>query len=728
MWTGWARPFPSKLQLGALAAIDAALSKLGSPVWIAAALEAHALDQGHIATQQVLRSLREIPGILVRMRKFDQIESIAAQQLLAFNDCGESFLLKIENPSNWIASRMDFSGEVIHSEVGTAGQLRKNLGLLPILWSLDFDASRADSISRTNQHQNYVTEPFWSLRGDAALVVFSGLVVTILGVVTPLGFQAFTDKVLPFQASSSLLVVLVLLTLAIFASSVMEAAHEYLESVMSARLQRQLGAEMVRRLLHMPLSYFDIRPAGELTKLSSQVNTVAQFQVRQLLQSTVSVLSLLVVLPLLLIYSTSLTMMVLGMGMLMAATVALSLRVYQRRVGRAYLLDADFQSGLIELIKGIRTVKALAIEKHIEVTQVQRLENQLFGGFDVERLGHLLRAVVNFQSKMVAVFVLGIGAQAAFRGEFSVGQLIAFYMLSDRLVQPLVAMVMAVNGWQSYRLAKSKLNELLPPSWATIQSPMTDNLVQTVKVPLFEVCGDIEFDDVWFRYPGTDADVLKGVSFRVRQGEMTGIVGESGSGKSTVLSLLQGFYAPTSGCIKIGGINIVDIPSEVLRSKMSVVSQSSFLFNQSVFENVRLGKLNSSAQDVFQALKQANCSFVDAMPQRFASMLNEDGQNLSGGQRQRLAIARAFIRNAPIMLLDEATSALDRQTEEAIKSSVLQMCKGKTAVLIAHRLSTLSDCHQIIVMDSGKVVDQGLTEPVLSRINMQRTPDALQFS
>lgn len=728
MWTGWARPFPSKLQLGALAAIDAALSKLGSPVWIAAALEAHALDQGHIATRQVLRSLRAIPGMLVRMQKFDQIEFRTTQQFLAFNDCGECFLLNIQNSSRWIALRMDFSGEVIHSEEGAAMQLAKNLGLLPTLWSLDYDTSREKSINRTHPHSDYVTSPFWTLRGEAALVVLSGLVVTVLGVVTPLGFQAFTDKVLPFQASSSLLVVMVMLTLAIFASSVMEAANEYLESVMSARLQRQLGAEMVSRLLHMPISYFDGRPAGELTKLSSQVNTVAQFQVRQLLQSTVSVLSLLVVLPLLLIYSTTLTMMVLGMGMLMAATVALSLRVYQRRVGRAYLLDADLQSGLIELIKGIRTVKALAIEKHIELNQARRLENQLFGGFDVERLGHLLRAVVNFQSKMVAVFVLGIGAQAAFKGEFSVGQLIAFYMLSDRLVQPLVAMVMTVNGWQSYRLAKSKLSELLPPSLSVMKKSMMGDHVQTAQIPLCENFGDIEFDDVWFRYPGTDVDVLKGVSFRVRQGEMMGIVGESGSGKSTILSLLQGFYEPTSGHIRISGIDIKDIPLEALRSNLSVVSQSSFLFNQSVFENVRIGKLNASAQDVFDALKQANCSFVDAMPQRFASMLDEDGQNLSGGQRQRLAIARAFIRNAPIMLLDEATSALDRQTEEAIKSSVRQMCEGKTALLIAHRHSTLSDCHQIIVMDSGKVVDQGLTDILLPKIDMQKTPDALQLS
>lgn len=711
--------WPSKLQHGALLQLDMALQQLATSALVVAALEAQGLHQGHVPTRLVWAALRHVPGLTVRTVDIKQAHEMGAAniQLLAINNVGECFRLEQAGgaPHRWRAVVQGDHGQLLMEAVDTLEGLQQRFQWVDSLWVLH----RAPESAKPNAMwpSQFVTEPFWHLRKEALLILGSGLVVTALGVATPLGFQAFMDKVLPFQASSSLLVVLVMLTLAIFASSVVEAANDYLESVMGARLQHRLGKDVLRRLMHMPVPFFDSRPAGELTKLASQVSEVAQFQVRQLLSSIVSGLSLLVVLPLLLTYSVPLTLMVLGIGASMALTVVLSLRVYQRRVARAYTLDADFQSGLIEAIKGMRTIKSLALERHVEHTQGVRLENQLFGTFDVERLGHLLRALVGFQSRIVAVLILAIGAQAAFRGEFSVGQLIAFYMLSDRLIQPLMSLVMTVNGWQSYRLAKAKLSELQPPEPASAAQWSADSNPTLLD-------GDIVFDDVWFRYPSSETDVLKGVTLTIPKGHMVGIVGESGSGKSTLFALLQGFYQPTRGTIRIGGVDVRDVAPEVLRAHMALVSQSSFLFNQSVYENVRLGRLNATAPEVMKALDDAACRpFVEGMPARYATVLTEDGMNLSGGQRQRLAIARAFLRNAPVMLFDEATSALDRSTEESIKEAVRNVCAGKTALLIAHRWSTLADCHDVVVMANGCVVKRGPPGEVLPALAQQTMED-----
>jgi len=729
------RHWPSTLQHVALVQLDQALHSVNASALLAGSLEAQGLHEGHIPTRLVWAALQSISDIDVQTLPIQGLALWLANapvgaQAIAINRLGECACIHPvpDSPHLCRLTARGLDGQLQFDQTGPLLELAAQHQLVSTVWVIK--KMQCTSASQTPWSHNYVTEPFWQLRREAVLIVGSGILVTLLGVATPLGFQAFMDKVLPFEAKSSLLVVLVMLSLAIFASSVVEAAHNYLESVMSARLQNRLGKDMLRRLLRMPVAYFDSKPAGELTKLATQIQEVANFQVRQLLSSVVAFLSLLVVLPLLLIYSTSLTLMVLGIGCTMALTVVLALRVYQRRVARAYALDADFQSGLIESIKGVRTIKSLALERHFEHKQGSRLENQLFGLFDVERLNHLLNAVVGFQSKIVAVMILGVGAQEAFKGTFTVGQLIAFYMLSDRLIQPLMSLVLTVNGWQSFRLAKAKLSELMPPTersqlpWGTVPTgpatPMANNPLPAPPV----LDGDICFDQVHFRYPSSEADVLKGVSLTIPKGSMVGIVGESGSGKSTLISLLQGDYPPSSGTIRIGGVDIRDMPQEQLRQSMALVSQSSFLFNQSVFENVRLGRLNATANEVVQALEQARCSaFIDALPERYATVLTEDGLNLSGGQRQRLSIARAFLRQPPIMLFDEATSALDRATEEGIKEAVKAVCQGKTALLIAHRWSTLADCDTIVVMAQGQVVKQGRPTEILPELAQQTLED-----
>jgi ABC-type bacteriocin/lantibiotic exporter with double-glycine peptidase domain len=320
--------------------------------------------------------------------------------------------------------------------------------------------------------------------------------------------------------------------------------------------------------------------------------------------------------------------------------------------------------------------------------------------------------MVSFQSQLITIAIIFFGAQAVFANQMTIGQLIAFNMMAGNVVNPLLSLVMTASGWETFKLAKKRLEELQPP----------EPIALPVEGSELNLNGPIEFQGVWFKYPKSenesgqesDAYVLKNINLTIQPNEIAGIVGGSGSGKSTLANLLLGFYKPTKGKIKVNGYDIDLIPPEVLRSRISSVQQTSFLFNTSVLENIHLGRLDSSVEDIQEALDASGSNeFVDDMPHRFLTNLSEDAGNLSGGQRQRLAIARALVRNSDILLFDEATSALDNQTEEKIKDTIYNACQNKTGIIIAHRLNTLSYCDRIVVMQYGEIEAVGTHEELL---------------
>lgn len=564
--------------------------------------------------------------------------------------------------------------------------------------------------------ENYVFEKICLYKKEIFSIILSSIFIVVIGFSVPLGFQTFTDKILPYSATGSLYVIAILLLLSAIATSAFQCYHDFQESVLFAKYQNGLGKEVFRRLLAMDVPYFDKNKVGDLTKLVDQVQEASNFLVRQALSSVVSVISLIVVLPILFIYSVKLTFVVLGIGVLMAVTIGLALGPIRKRVMQAYGYDAGFQSTLIETLKGIKTIKSLANESHFRNKANIALETNLYGGFNVARLSNVVRALVSFQSQLITISVIFFGAQAVFANELTIGQLIAFNMLAGNAVNPLVALVMTASGWENFKLARDKLNELQPPASPIMQLGHKD----------VDLNGDIEFENVWFRYPNNDNEkddhetkwVLRNVSFKIHQGEIIGVVGSSGSGKSTVAALLMGFYKPQKGKINVNGFDISMISPDILRSRISSVQQTSFLFNTSVMENIHLGRLTSNLDEIYEALQDSGSDqFVDDMPQRMFTHLSEDAGNLSGGQRQRLAIARALVRQSDILLFDEATSALDNQTEDKIKTTIYHACQNKTGLIIAHRLNTLSYCGRLIVMTQGEVEVIGSHEELIQSAN-----------
>ncbi|WP_167856144.1 peptidase domain-containing ABC transporter [Natronospirillum operosum] len=645
---------------------------------------------------------------------------------MALSDEGDTYLVSAEEDGSVTLRSYFHIDEVVDEFSGTWSELKKELDLCSEVLVIQYTESTpgvAASKSGANStaggshySSSYVTDHFLNHKRYAWGIIGISVVLALLGVATPLGFQTFADKILPYSAINSLVVVVVLLLLAAVATSVFQCFHDYQESVLFAKYQNGLGKEVFRRLMAMDVPFFDQRKVGDLTKLVDQVQEASNFLVKQMLSSVVAVISLLVVLPILFVYSVQLSLVVLAIGFGMAFTVGVALRPLRNRVKQAYGYDASFQSVLIETLKGMRTIKSLANESHFRHRANTSLEHNLYGGFNVARFSNVVGALVNFQSQLITIAVIFFGAQAVFAQQMTIGQLIAFNMLANNVVNPLVSLVMTAHGWENFRLARRKLAELTPPEPPALQ--LSGSQV--------DLEGDIEFRDLWFRYPvsadNPDEDeqayVLRDVNLTIRQGEIIGIVGGSGSGKSTLANLLMGFYAPTRGKVLINGHDLALVSPDTLRSRISSVQQTSFLFNTSVVENVYLGRLDSGLEDIQQALEESGSQdFVDSLPQKFMTPLSEDGGNLSGGQRQRLAIARALVRNSDILLFDEATSALDNETEDTIKETIYAACQDKTGIIIAHRLNTLSYCDRIVVMQAGTIEAVGTHDELLQSDN-----------
>jgi len=703
--------FPVKLKEDCLNQLEQLLNNISSSSNLSMSLN-NSVVMGHISMSLILKSIKECHDVNVSIITFKKVEAkseILKYSVIVVTRKGDTFLLSEINNRYKLSAYYGVDKEVFNY-VDTLDNLIKKFSLVDeILYIKRKNRSDIEYLS-----ESYVFRHFFNKKKTIYSIIGSSVFIALLGVATPLAFQTFTDKILPYQATGSLYVLATILILAAIATSVFSCYHDFQENVLLAKYQNGLGKEVFRRLLAMDIPYFDRNNVGELTKLVEQVNEASNFLVRQALSSVVSVISLLVVLPILFIYSVELTAIVLGIGIVMAITVGLALRPIRNRVMQAYRYDANFQSTLIEMLKGIKTIKSLANESHFRHKANTALETNLFGGFNVARLSNVISALVNFQSQLITIAVIFFGAQAVFSNQMSIGQLIAFNMLANNVVSPLVSLVMTASGWENFKLAQRKLNELVPPKPPILQLGAQE----------LDVNGDIEFEDVWFKYPSAEEDsdyVLQGVSFSIKQGEIIGVVGSSGSGKSTLANLLLGFYKPNKGKITINGYDISLIAPEVLRASISSVAQTSFLFNTSIMENVHLGRLNSSIDDIQIALQDSGSnSFVDQLPHKFFTELSEDGDNLSGGQRQRLAIARALVRKSAILLFDEATSALDNQTEDKIKVTIHEACQQKTAVIIAHRLNTLSYCDRLIVMQQGKIEVMGSHAELLQSDNSYR--------
>jgi len=405
-------------------------------------------------------------------------------------------------------------------------------------------------------------------------------------------------------------------------------------------------------------------------------------------------------------YSVPLTIVVFLVALLLGAVVAVMLGPYRKRLRRLYQAEAQRQSLLVESVHGMRTVKSLNLEPRREEAWDNAAAEAVRTYVQVGKISLAASTFSQFIEKLLTVTIVIVGAFLVFNQKLTVGGLVAFNMLSARVISPVLQLISLLNSYQETLMSVEMLGEVMNrPGEAAGQRGLTPPLA-----------GAIEFDRVTFRYPGSEKPALRDISLRIPAGAMVGIVGRSGSGKTTLSALLQGLHHASEGGIRIDGHNIRDIDLSYLRSQSGVVPQEAFLFRGSIKDNIRMGLPSASFEDVVRAARQAGADeFIQDLPQRYDTELEENAVNLSGGQKQRLSIARALLRQPRIIIFDEATSALDPESEAVVIRNLREISRGRTTIVISHRLQTIRDADTIIVLDNGLVNDLGTHAQLLDR-------------
>lgn len=539
-------------------------------------------------------------------------------------------------------------------------------------------------------------------------VFLVSFVIQLFALVTPLFFQVVMDKVLVHRSFTTLNVIAVGLLTVVTFEVVLTALRSYVFAHTSSRIDVELGARLFRHLLNLPLGYFRARQVGDSVARVRELESIRSFLTGNAITVVLDLFFSIVFLAVMAYYSVWLTLIVaasLPCYFLLSLVFTPTLRA---RLDEKFNRGAENQSFLVETISGVETVKASAVEPQ----WIRKWDNQLAAyvkaAFRTTALGTVAHSGVTLISKLVTVATMWLGARLVIDGQLTVGQLIAFNMLSGNVAGPVMRLAQLWTDFQQVGISMQRLGDILN----------TRTEVHTPRPALPPMKGAVEFDQVEFRYrPGAQL-VLRSVSLGIQPGETVGIVGRSGSGKSTLTKLVQRMYQPEQGRVLVDGVDISTIDASSLRRQIGVVLQENVLFNRSIRDNIALSDPGVPLQQIMRVAQLAGAhEFIAELPEGYDTMVGEQGATLSGGQRQRIAIARALLSNPRILIFDEATSALDYESESIVQRNMREISRGRTVLIIAHRLSAVKDANRIIVMDRGAIVEEGPHADLIQREN-----------
>ncbi|UTH76394.1 type I secretion system permease/ATPase [Chromobacterium sp. IIBBL 290-4] len=530
------------------------------------------------------------------------------------------------------------------------------------------------------------------------------LALQLFALVTPLFFQVVMDKVLVHRGFATLNVICIALLITSLFDVLLTGLRTYVFSHTTNRIDVELGASLFRHLLALPLPYFGARRVGDTVARVRELENIRSFLTGQALTAVLDVLFSVLFLVVMCFYSLKLTLIVALSLPCYAAISFVLVPSLRNRLDEKFARGADNQSFLVETISGIETVKSMAVEPQFTRRWDQQLASYVTAGFRVTALSMLGQQGIQLIGKLVTVLTLWFGALMVIDGHLTVGGLVAFNMLSGRVSDPVLRLAQLWQDFQQVGISMRRLGDILN---TRTELPPSRQALPAVR-------GEIMFEDVRFRYSPDGPQVLKGIDLSILAGEVIGIVGRSGSGKSTLTKLLQRLYVPEAGCIRLDGIDLALADPAWLRRQVGVVLQENLLFNRSIRDNIALSDPGMPLDRVMQAAKLAGAhDFIIELPEGYDSKVGEHGSGLSGGQRQRIAIARALIGNPRILILDEATSALDYESERIIQQNMQAICRDRTVIIIAHRLSAVRNADRIVAMDKGEIVEIGAHETLV---------------
>ena len=659
-----------------------------------------ALGPDGMGTMDILRAAKEL-GLKAKEAQvgYDRLNRLPMPALALMEDRKFSVLAKIDGDRVLVFDPLDGKPKIL-SKDDFISKWQQRIILITY--------RKSTAPSEKPFGLSWFIPAIWKYRKPLYEVLTASLILQIFGLVTPVFTQVIIDKVLVHKGVTTLDVLAIgLITVALF-EALLSILRTYLFTHTTNRIDISLGTKLFKHLFSLPLKYFEVRRVGDTVARVRELENIRHFLTGAPLTSILDVMFIGVYLVVMFIYSTTLTFVVLGAIPIFALLSLIITPILRHRLDEKFNRGAEAQSFLVEMVTGAQTVKAMAVEPEVQKRWESLLANYVKASFKTYKLSGFAGSVGQLIDRGSTLAILWLGAHLVMRGDLTVGQLIAFQMLSGRVSGPVLRLVQL---WQDFQQAGLSIRRL-----ADIFHSTPEPSLNVTKTRFPAIRGNVRLEGVRFRYRLDGGEIIRNVNLDIQVGMILGIVGRSGSGKSTLAKLIQRLYLPESGRILIDGIDLALADPAWLRRQIGVVLQESFLFNGSVRDNIAFHYPQASMEEIIRVANLAGAhEFILELPEGYDTIVGERGTSLSGGQRQRIAIARALLTNPRILIFDEATSSLDSESEAIIQRNLRQICRGRTVILIAHRLSTLRIAERIIVLERGEIVESGTHDELMVR-------------
>ncbi|WP_409296954.1 ABC transporter ATP-binding protein [Peribacillus sp. SCS-26] len=540
------------------------------------------------------------------------------------------------------------------------------------------------------------------------LVTSMVVLSSIFGLLGPFLAGRAVDWFIVTKESSGLAAVLGALVVIYILNSVSLFLQNYWMIGIAQETVSTMRGQLFGHLHRLPIPFFDKRQHGELmSRVTNDIENVSSTLNSSVIQIISSILTLAGTISVMLYLSPLLTLLTL----IIIPLMAVGMRWITKRTGRLFKSQqrnlGELNGFIEEIISGQRIVKTFSQERRVMDELMIKNERLKRAGFWASCYSGFIPKLMNGLNNLSFTVIAGIGGYLAYKGQITIGTIVIFAEYSRQFTRPLNDLANQFNTVLSAIAGAERVFDIMDE-----QEEASD---ETNTLQLTEVTGEVEFQDVSFSY-SSEGTTVEHISFRAEPGEMVALAGATGAGKTTIINLLSRFYEANEGSILIDGKEIRRIKREDLRSHMGFVLQDSYLFQGSVRDNIRYGRLDASDEEVEDAARLANAhSFIQKLPGQYDAVLKQDGGGISQGQKQLLSIARAILADPSILILDEATSSIDTITEIKIQEALQRLMKGRTSFVIAHRLNTIQQADQIIVLNEGRIIEKGSHEELLKQ-------------
>ncbi|MEO1428215.1 MAG: peptidase domain-containing ABC transporter [Cyanobacteria bacterium J06633_8] len=556
-------------------------------------------------------------------------------------------------------------------------------------------------------------------------VFMASILLQIFGLITPLFTQLLLDRVIVQGSISTLNAVgLGLLIFGLF-SILVNAVREYLLFHTANRISVAMLVGFLKHTFSLPLSYFESRFVGDITSRIDENEKIQSFLTGETLSILLDLITIVVYLAVMFWYNWQMTLLSLLIVPPFFILAFASTSILRRMSREIFNAGVEQDSYLIQSLTGIRSVRSMAIEHTVRWRWEELLNDLIKKSFRAQIIGTRLQIISGSIDTVMSTALLWYGAYLVINNQLTIGQLIAFNMLMGNVISPFKRLSGVWNEFQEIMISTERINDVL-------QAKPEEDLLASSRRHISKLEGRIRFENVTFRYHSeSDSNVLENLNFEIQPEQMVAIVGRSGSGKTTLSKLILGLYPPSDGKVLIDGHDVAKISLKSLRRQIGVVDQDNFLFGGTIRENISIAHPEATLEEIIEAARLAGADeFIEALPMGYENQIGEGGGMLSGGQRQRLVIARALLGNPQLLIFDEATSSLDAETERVIQNNLKTILKGRTSLIIAHRLSTVRNADLILVLDKGLLVESGTHEELIAKkghyyyLNQQQLPQA----